>query len=217
MENLNQILLEKNKSLERGKSLTESRKDLHFSLENYKSLRNYTREDLASVGGAFNAYEERRRLVNKSVKKVASLEKFLSKERNIQLESVEDYENLLNVALWEIDEYGFDTMASFPIFSTQNRSTPLDNLRYAENFINSISSEGFNVWSQIPYLDMNLPNLKIEKELETLSKFNEFYKPLLESGKIKNLYMRKGWENSLGCQTEHSIAEENNIKILYEK
>ena len=54
----------------------------------------------------------------KNYKNLNRLEKSLDKERLIMLESINNYEDLLGVALWEMSEYNLDSMASFPIFSS---------------------------------------------------------------------------------------------------
>jgi hypothetical protein len=121
------------------------------------------------------------------------------------------------VALWEIDEYGLDSMASFPIFTAgRGNGDPLMNCEEAQKFIRHLSYNDFKIFNQIPYLDMNLPKgVDISQDLK--EKFDSFYIPLLKSGKIKTLCMMPGREKTQGCVTEHNLAKEEGIEIVYPK
>ena len=203
------ILIEKKRSLERGESLAKARTEffqLGYSLANFGSLGTVAPElRLEHLYELQNKY-------SKAARKLRNAEKIIHKERFIQIESVENYEDLLAVALWEIEEYGFDTMASFPIFT--GTEDPGINLSKGDAFIRKVSDK-LKVWSQIPYLDMNLET-KNEIDYNPKEKFEKFYDPILSSGLIKNIVMREGWDKALGCITEHEMAKKNNLNILYE-
>jgi hypothetical protein len=147
----------------------------------------------------------------RSLREVESEFEQLRRER---LEKVKDYEELLKVALWEIESNGFDSMVSFPIFTGGKSSAPLENIAHGENLINYLSAYGYRVWSQVPYLDMNL-NLEHAVMYDPKKKFDEFYRPLVQHVNFKEIVMMPGWEASQGCTTEHVHAKEAGKNILY--
>ncbi len=164
------------------------------------------------VEGRLNDLYELQKKHAKLSRKLRKLEGTISKDRNLQLESVKNYGELLDVALWEIEEYGLDTFASFPVFTGTDH--PRENLEKGAGFIRKVS-EKHKVWSQIPYLDMNLET-KDEIVYDPKEKFEIFFKPLIASGLLKNMVMKNGWEAARGCRTELEYAKENNLNILYE-
>jgi hypothetical protein len=205
-------LLEKQKSLRLFAELIKARKVFYenefLSLNLWWSHESNFQGQLES---AQKGYE-------KKARKVKNLEKMIDKTRNVMMEWVNSYEELLAVALWEIDEYGLDTMASFPIFSSgRGTGDPLLNCEIAQKFIRYLTSQGNErIFNQIPYLDMNLPrHVIVEQNIK--EKFEKFYIPLLRSGKIKKMCMMRWWENSPGCVREHEVAQEQWIEISYPK
>jgi hypothetical protein len=57
--------------------------------------------------------------------------------------------------------------------------------------------------------EMNLPPEKIEVE------FWKFWRKLLRSGYITDIFMTPGWDRSLGAQDEHKTAKKAGLKIHY--
>ncbi|MCA9352870.1 hypothetical protein KC901_01680 [Patescibacteria group bacterium] len=70
------------------------------------------------------------------------------------------------------------------------------------------------VFNQIPFLNSRLVLLK---EYETESKFNLFYKPVIQSKFVSTLFMNEGWVNSNGCKTEKYYAESIGKKIQHKE
>ncbi len=213
------IHVEHLKNMERAKKLTVLRSTTYDLEKNLASFQSFTREDIADKGVNVwtNWYTQERSALNKAYRKLYEVENFIKLDRDQVLEKVNSPKELLETALWEIKEYGFDTMASFPIFSGVNM-TPLEKIANAKHYINALSSRGYMVWSQVPYLNMNLPqHLSENVAFDTKEKFEEFYIPLLSSGAITNLCMHKNWENSVGCRTEHEVAKQCGVAIHYDK
>jgi hypothetical protein len=69
------------------------------------------------------------------------------------------------------------------------------------------------VFNQIPFLNLNLRNLRARNDLG--NKFDLFYGPVIQSPLIHTLVMNPGWENSDGCKTEHEIALRSGKIVKY--
>lgn len=141
--------------------------------------------------------------------------------RVIKLRHVTSYQELYEVALWEIKQlslFGPVVMVSDPLFSGGTGDFH-KNLLILERYIKFISTDGEIVWSQIPYLDVHVrkwANIK----LDTSKKINEFYVPLIRSGCLKKLVCITGivqdipnYCDSIGCRTEREVAIESGVGI----
>lgn len=147
---------------------------------------------------------------------LVAAEQPLTERRHGKLQEVKAYDGLLQVALWEFEVAGHDTMGSFPIFTGGLQGSPELNLARAHTFINYLAAQGYQPWSQIPYLDMNLSQLNVGSPAhDPAEKFKKFYEPLIASGKIQRLVMMDGWDASRGCTTEHDAAERAGVLIEY--
>ena len=129
-----------------------------------------------------------------------------------KLKTVRTFEELLEVALWEIQTGGFDTMISFPIH-TGGLGNASDNIRHAQQFIQQLGITNFKIWNQIPYLNQNLSVTPKMTNMEWM--FNRFYIPLIRSRVFTQFIMLPGWESSVGCRTEHTEAISIGAKIFY--
>lgn len=131
-----------------------------------------------------------------------------------KLKDVKDYNELLQVAFWYIEKNSLDTMVLGPIFS-QGSDNTANNLDRLEAIISNLENQGSKIFSQIPFLDINLAQETQMHHFETEQKFHEFYFPLFRSGFIKTAYFISGWQNSKGASMEHGCCVENGIKIVY--
>ncbi len=131
-----------------------------------------------------------------------------------KLKEVTNYQDLFEIALLHIQENKFDTIVLGPIFSMGSDHVA-NNLLKLEEAIKSLETAGEKVFSQVPFLDLNLAQDTKILHFETERKFHEFYFPLFKSGLIKNAYFLPGWEESRGASWEHSCCLENNITIKY--
>lgn len=206
---INHELLEKERSLRFFDEIQQARKKFYYNEYCFLNLWGWNEPNFQQqLEAAQKNYE-------KNYRKLKKLEHILDKNRNVMMQWVTTYEDLLLVALWEIDEYGLDSMASFPIFSFwRGKGDPIINCDVAQTLIRHFSDS--RIFNQIPYLDMHLPDdVTITQNLK--EKFDNFYIPLLKSGKIKKLYMMPWWEKAPGCVTEHDIAKQEGIEISYPK
>lgn len=131
-----------------------------------------------------------------------------------KLKDVKDYNELLQVAFWYIEKNNLDTMVLGPIFA-HGSSQIANNIEKFETVINDLQNQGVKVFSQIPFLDINLDQETQIHYFEDAKKFYEFYFPLFRSGFIKTAYFLPGWELSYGATSEHECCVENGIKIVY--
>lgn len=141
--------------------------------------------------------------------------------RLIKLKFVVNYQQLYQVAVWEINQlslFGSVVMVSAPLFSG-GAGNFHKNLSILNQYIKLISSDGEIVWSQIPYLDINVSKWA-NIHLDTSKKINEFYVPIIRSQRIKKLICTTGitdripdYYDSLGCKTERQVALESNVQI----
>lgn len=122
------------------------------------------------------------------------------------MDNKEYYKKLLDRALSQIKETA--CMISGPI------GVGIDsfdkNIEKLKNNIDLISQKEI-VFNQIPYLDIYLEDSP--KDYST--KFEIFYKGLIQSGKISKLYISKGSQNSKGVISEIEYAKEKDILIVY--
>jgi len=131
-----------------------------------------------------------------------------------KLKEVKDYNELLQVAFWYIEKNSLNTMVLGPMFAHGPDHTA-NNLDKLETTISDLEGQGIQVFSQIPFLDINLAQETQMHHFETEQKFHEFYFPLFRSGLITAAYFMSGWEASRGASWEHECCKENNITIKY--
>ena len=131
----------------------------------------------------------------------------------LSLRSIKNYEELKLKALLLLNEVNKEGLVfiSSPLYSHPNGvKKGIIELRkviifYAEE------NKGL-VFNQIPFLNLHLPYLKVD---EKMNKFEEFYKPVLESSLVTKVVMTPGWEKSMGCKTEYEVANSNLKTIEY--
>ncbi len=99
------------------------------------------------------------------------------------------------------------SMVIGPIFSGDKES----NLRTFNETISDLRKRGVVVFSQLDYLDDYVEGAPHDYKV----KFPIFYKGLLYSGKVKEVYVLQGWEGSVGTKKEIEYAKERNLKIIY--
>ncbi|MCX6715106.1 MAG: hypothetical protein NTX72_04805 [Candidatus Uhrbacteria bacterium] len=136
----------------------------------------------------------------------------IRKARSERLARVQTFEELLEIAKWEIQHSSFDTMISFPIY-TGGLGNARDNILHALAFMQHMETHNHRVWNQIPYLN---ENLNITPAMTDVAlKFEKFYLALIRSRVFKHHVMMPGWESSRGCRTEHDEAINVGVDVLY--
>lgn len=213
--------LEKQKSLRTFAEVIEARKKFYQSEYTLLNVEFKAENDYTGNQHNYNyqAYMLDQKEYEKNYKKLKNLENTIDKQRNIMMQWVSTYEHLLQVALREIEEYDLNAITSFPVFSFGRwKGDPLINCEVAQKFMRHLTDSNRNsnmrIFNQIPYLDMNLwDKVNIKRDLK--EKFEKFYIPLLESGKIKKMCMMQWWEHAPWCVTEHNTAKQEWLEISY--
>lgn len=85
------------------------------------------------------------------------------------------------------------------------------NEKLFKEYIYKLQRKNIKIFDQIPYLDIYLKN----SPKDYSKKFEIFYKGIIQSGKIKKIFVIPNWEKSLGVITEINFAKEKNIEIEY--
>lgn len=119
------------------------------------------------------------------------------------------YSKLLEQALNEIKEHKLNVIVFGPL---QTQTNEYDNhVLLFEEAHNFLKSKQFNVFNQIPYLDINIEGAPFDFE----KKFPIFFGGIISSGLITDAYFMKGWELSQGSHFEHDLCTKHNITIHY--
>jgi hypothetical protein len=121
------------------------------------------------------------------------------------LESEIFYQNLLQEALVQIPETGA-VMVLGPMFII---NSPEENFALFYKAQKTLTDKGLVVFNQIPFVDYNIE----EAPFNYAIKFEKFYKPLIQSGKITACYILPHWEKSEGTKSEIEYAREVGLPI----
>lgn len=78
-----------------------------------------------------------------------------------------------------------------------------------------LSSQGHNVFDQMPFEKPMHRLVKNNSSGYPTALLDEFYLPIFESGSIKTLAFLPDWQSSTGARWEHEQAKRLNIDILY--
>ena len=116
------------------------------------------------------------------------------------------YKKLLGQALDSIPESGA-AMVLGPMFIIRK---PEENFAIFEEAQNKLKDSGLAVFNQLPFVDHNLKEAPFKYGI----KFETFYKPLIQSGKIKTCYLLPDWEKSEGTRGEIEYCKEAGIPIV---
>ncbi len=115
------------------------------------------------------------------------------------------YSDLLEQALVSIPESGA-VMVLGPMFIIRD---PEENFSLFEEAQMKLKEEGIEIFNQLPLTDYRLKDAPFKYD----RKFELFYKPLIQSGKITACYLLPDWEKSEGTRAEIEYAKEVGIPI----
>lgn len=121
-------------------------------------------------------------------------------------EAAQFYAELLARALSTIPAQGA-AMVLGPMFIIR---PPEENFRLFASAQARLVAQGIVVFDQLPLLDYNLPDAPFKYAI----KFEKYYKPLIQSGKITVCYLLPDWEQSPGTRSEISFAEEAGVPVF---
>lgn len=100
--------------------------------------------------------------------------------------------------------------------STGGKGSVDANLEEFNNKIKELQNKGLNIFDQMPFeTPMYKMMVNYSKNEYMYSILNDFYLPLFETGRIKELYFLPDWKSSKGANWEHEQAKRLNIKINY--
>ncbi len=117
----------------------------------------------------------------------------------------EFYKNLLEKALKTIPESGA-VMVLGPMFKIR---TPEENFVLFEKAQTELKEKGIEVFNQLPFVDYILGHAPFEYG----TKFEIFYKNLINSGKITSCYLLPDWEQSEGTKQEIEYCKEAGVPV----
>lgn len=106
------------------------------------------------------------------------------------------------------------TQVCGPISTGGNNSVE-ENLNILAKAIEFLTKKGINVFNQLPFersFDKIMRNYKTSGYDTPI--LEEFYGPIFESGKIKNVYFLPNWRKSVGARWEYNYARKLEIKTI---
>ena len=116
------------------------------------------------------------------------------------------YRKLLEKALNSIPETGA-SMVLGPMFIIR---TPEENFSLFEKAQSELKEKGLEIFNQLTYLDYILG----EAPFDYKTKFDIFYKALIESGKITACYILPDWEKSEGTKSEIEYCKKAGVPVF---
>ena len=100
--------------------------------------------------------------------------------------------------------------------STGGNGSAEKNLDILAKAIKFLTKKGISVFNQLPF---ERTFDKIMRDYKTSGYdtpiLEEFYGPIFESGKIKNVYFLPGWRKSVGARWEYNYAKKLGIKTIF--
>ncbi|MEI8249132.1 MAG: DUF4406 domain-containing protein [Candidatus Taylorbacteria bacterium] len=120
-------------------------------------------------------------------------------------ETQEFYKDLLEKSLNNIPETGA-VMVLGPMFIIRSID---ENFKLFEDAQRKLESQGLHVFNQVPITDHMLG----EAPFDYKTKFEVFYKPLIQSGKITGCYLLPDWDKSEGTKSEIEYCKEKGIPV----
>jgi hypothetical protein len=136
-----------------------------------------------------------------------STETYSGKREWSPAETEDFYKKLLEQALATIPTTGA-AMVLGPMFRIRS---PKDNFALFEKAQRSLAAQGIQVFDQLPFVDYNLGENNAPFKYDI--KFEVFYKPLIESGKINACYCLPDWEQSEGTKSEIRYCKNAGVPV----
>ncbi len=115
------------------------------------------------------------------------------------------YADLLSKALETIPETGA-AMVLGPMFILR---TPEENFTMFTTAQNKLTEKGIATFNQLPFVDYVI----VHAPYNYATKFEVFYKGLIESGKISACYLLPDWEKSAGTVSEIEYCKKAGVPV----
>ena len=115
------------------------------------------------------------------------------------------YTDLLTKALKTIPETGA-AMVLGPMFIIRS---PEENFAIFTKAQNKLSEKGITIFNQLPFVDYII----VHAPYNYATKFEIFYKGLIESGKISACYLLPDWEKSTGTVSEIEYCKKAGVPV----
>ena len=131
------------------------------------------------------------------------------------LHKAKGFSDLLPIALTVIDRMPDPVaMVSGPV-STGGKDSIEANLHLLSAAISLLYDKGISVFDQTPFDDI-MQDMKQSwnKKGYCMPLLEDFYKPILESGKIQTVYFLPGWKSSFGAKWEYKQCQKLGIEAL---
>ena len=104
-------------------------------------------------------------------------------------------------------------LISGPI-STGGRGSIEENLRAFSDAIRLVHLSGKTVFNQLPFEDKFIELSRKSTAAYFTPILDDFFLPILKSGKIKQIIFMKDWQSSTGARWEHAMAVELGIERI---
>lgn len=142
--------------------------------------------------------------------------KYWREEDYRDLENAQDFKDLYRIANRIFGRMPEDLGQVCGPIATGGLRSVSKNLEVFDRAIRKLQEEGKIIFDQIPF---EWPMQELKKKIPDGAKtiLEDFYLPILSSGKVTTLYFIPGWETSKGATWEHEMALRLGITIVYLK
>lgn len=130
-----------------------------------------------------------------------------------KLEEASSFKDIAVVALDVQKRMGDNLVHVCGPISTGGVGNRDENIFIFKKTIKKLISQGWNVYDQTPF-EITIRRLR-KKGVYPVDLLEDVYRPLFESGIIKESFFIYGWESSRGSCWEHDVLKSAGIKITY--
>ncbi len=144
--------------------------------------------------------------------------KYFKEEDWIDLNDATNITSVYKIAERILDRMPDNLVQVCGPITTGGRGSVEANLEVFNDKIKELQNSGLNVFDQMPFEDpMHRIMLDFQKTKNEYmnSILDDFYLPLFETRKIKELHFLPDWQSSKGACWEHDMAIKLGIKIHY--
>lgn len=142
--------------------------------------------------------------------------KYWTQQEISLLETATDFSELKDIALIVLRRMQRGIVQVCGPISTGGLGSVEANISRFDEVITRLTSEGENVFDQIPFED-SMHRIKEQRPCDgyNFALLEEFYAPIFESGLIWKFYFLQDWQSSVGARWEHEQACKLNIEKVF--